>query len=146
MTAEQMWKASGLEGEYEAWSFGDDPDGLAGLVSRGIKTATCSAAQLYEIDGEKLPEAGEYSVILDSRDNAVCVIRTVRVYTIPFRDADARHAFMEGEGDRSLEYWRKVHRNFFTRELESAGLSFCENTPVVCEEFVKVFPKDQKRI
>ena len=43
MTAEEMWKKSGLTGEYEAWSFGDDADELARLVKEGIKTATCSA-------------------------------------------------------------------------------------------------------
>ena len=35
MTAEEMWKESGLTGEYEAWSFGDDADVLAGLVKDG---------------------------------------------------------------------------------------------------------------
>ncbi|WP_406946736.1 ASCH domain-containing protein [Lactiplantibacillus plantarum] len=23
------------------------------------------------------------------------------------------HAYLEGEGNRSLEYWRKVHKDFF---------------------------------
>ena len=32
MTAEEMWKASGLTGEYEAWSFGEVPDKLASSV------------------------------------------------------------------------------------------------------------------
>ena len=37
MTAEQMWRdftdARGpVEADYEAWAFGGDPDGLAGLV------------------------------------------------------------------------------------------------------------------
>ena len=47
MTAEELWKSSGLEGTYEAWAFGEAPDKLADLVVRGIKTATCSAYDLY---------------------------------------------------------------------------------------------------
>ena len=43
MTAKEMWKESGLAGEYEAWAFGEAPDQLALLVKDGIKTATCSA-------------------------------------------------------------------------------------------------------
>ena len=43
MTAEELWKSSGLTGTYEAWPFGEAPDKLAGLVAQGIKTATCSA-------------------------------------------------------------------------------------------------------
>ncbi len=53
MTAEEMWKESGLTGEYETWSFGDDADALAGLVKDGIKTATCSARCYYEMEGDR---------------------------------------------------------------------------------------------
>ena len=72
MTADEMWRSSGLRGEYEAWAFGDAPDELAALVLSGRKTATASAYPVYEAEGEPLPKAGEYSVILDSGDNAVC--------------------------------------------------------------------------
>ena len=140
MTAVEMWKQSGLAGEYDAWSFGDDADGLAALVRGGIKTATCSAYDLYEAEGEDLPQAGDTSVILDSRDEAVCIIRTTRVYIVPFDEVSAEHAFREGEGDRSLEYWRKVHEAFFKEELTSAGLEFSGNSRVVCEEFEVVYP------
>ena len=140
MTAQEMWKQSGLAGEYDAWSFGDDADGLAALVRAGIKTATCSAYDLYEAEGEDLPQAGDTSVILDSRDEAVCIIRTTRVYIVPFDEVSAEHAFREGEGDRSLEYWRKVHEVFFKEELASAGLEFSGNSKVVCEEFEAVYP------
>ena len=140
MTAVEMWKQSGLAGEYDAWSFGDDADGLAALVRGGTKTATCSAYDLYEAEGEDLPKAGDTSVILDSRDEAVCIIRTTRVYIVPFDEVSAEHAFREGEGDRSLEYWRKVHEVFFKEELASAGLEFSGDSRVVCEEFEVVYP------
>ena len=140
MTAEEMWKQSGLAGEYDAWSFGDDTDGLAALVRAGVKTATSSAYDLYEAEGEDLPQAGDTSVILDSRDDAVCIIRTTRVYTVPFDKVTAEHAFREGEGGRSLEYWRQVHEAFFQEELASAGLEFSGDSRVVCEEFEVVYP------
>ena len=139
MDAATLWAAFGAAGDYEAWSFGGDPDGLAALVLAGKKTATASAFPLYEAEGEPLPRAGEYSVILDSRDQALCVIRTTRVFVVPFRDVDRRQAWKEGEGDRSPEYWRQVHRDFFTRELAEAGLPFSEDMPVVCEEFELVY-------
>ena len=53
MTAEEMWNQSGLTGEYDAWSFGDDADTLARLVKDGIKTATCSAYCFYELEEEE---------------------------------------------------------------------------------------------
>lgn len=146
MTAKQMWAAfaarKGLEGApCDAWSFGGDPDGLAALVLAGVKTATASAYPLYAPAGEPLPEAGEYSVILDGRGEAVCVILTDRVAVVPFREVGADHARREGEGDLSLAHWRRVHEAFFRDELARAGLRFTPDMPVVCEEFRRVWPE-----
>ncbi|MGM9550247.1 MAG: ASCH domain-containing protein [Faecousia sp.] len=144
MNAQEMWnrccEKEKITGHYEAWQFGGAPDELAELVLNGIKTATASAYPLYALEGEALPKAGEYSVILNTRDEAVCVIRTTKVSLIPFREVSEEHAFREGEGDRSLSYWRQVHRDFFTREMMDAGLAFDEDMPVVCEEFLLVYP------
>lgn len=145
MTHQELWTAykavnPDAGDEYGAWAYGDDPDTLAELTRKGIKTATASAGPLYELEGEPLPQAGEYSVILDSRDEAVCVIRTTRVYTTPFCEVTAEHARKEGEGDRSLAYWRQAHEDFFRTELAGAGLEFTPDMPVVCEEFEVAYP------
>ena len=142
MTAQEMWNASGIQADYEAWAFGDDPDTLAELVRTGVKTATASAYPFYELEGEDLPKAGEYSVILNTKDEAVCIIRTTRVYVTPYREVTAEQAWKEGEGDRSLDYWRRIHEAFFRKELEEAGLTFTEDMGVVCEEFEVVYPKE----
>lgn len=139
MTAEELWKRSGLSGEYEAWAFGGAPDKLAALVKSGIKTATCSALILYELENEPIPKQGDYSVILDSADNAVCIIRTNKVYIESFDCVSEEHAFKEGEGDRSLEYWRRVHIDFFTEEFSARKLVFDETINLVCEEFEVVY-------
>ena len=117
-----MWRAfaaaRGVEGaRYDVWAFGGDPDGLARLALDGGKTATSSAHPLYALGDDPLPEAGEYSVILDGRGEAVCVIRTERAY------------------------WRRVHEAFFTEAPAQAGLRFTPDMPVVCEEFRRVWPE-----
>ena len=147
MTHQEMWAAyrvtnPGAGEDYEAWAYGDDPDTLAELTRRGIKTATASAGVWYETGEEPMPKAGEYSVVLNSREEAVCVIRTTRVYTVPFDQVSAEQAWREGEGDRSLACWRKVHEDFFRAELEEAGVEFSPSMPVVCEEFEVVYPLD----
>ncbi len=139
MTAEELWKESGLTGTYEAWAFGENPDKLAELVVQGIKTATCSAYDMYQIMDEPIPRAGDYSVILDSNEDAVCIIKTTKVYVTEFNKVSEKHAFREGEGDRSLGYWRKVHISFLTNELASVHRDFDENVKVVCEEFELVY-------
>ena len=71
MTAEELWKKSGLTGNYDAWAFGEDADRLAELVKKGIKTATSSLLCFYELEGEELPGTGQYNIILDSQNQAV---------------------------------------------------------------------------
>lgn len=147
MTAQQMWaeyiqmhpEAAGEE--MDAWCYGSDAaDELAELTARGIKTATASAYPIYAMEGEELPKAGTYSVILRTDETAVCIIRTSRVYVVPFREVSPEHAWREGEGDRSLAYWRKVHEEFFTWDMDQAGSAFSEDMDVVCEEFSVVYP------
>ena len=144
MNPKDMWenfcKNNHLSNEvYEVWAFGGEPDKLAELVKRGIKTATSSLYALYELEKELLPKEGSYSVIMDSREEAKCIIKTTRVYVIPFNQVSDTHAYREGEGDRSLAYWRKIHKEFFTDCLREVGLSFSEAMDVVCEEFEIVY-------
>ena len=81
MTHQELWAAYRAVNpdageDYEPWAYGADPDTLARLTLEGVKTATASAGVWYERGEEPIPRPGEYSVILDSRDQAVCVIRT----------------------------------------------------------------------
>ena len=148
MNAETMWQcyceSTGVTAEYDAWCFGDDADTLAQLVLAGTKTATSSAHVFYELEEEPLPEPGQYSVVLDSRDEAVCVIRTDSVRILPYCQVDERFAFLEGEGDRTLSYWRRVHKAFFTQEMEGINRAFSEDMLLVLEEFTCVYPVADK--
>ncbi|OPF51412.1 RNA-binding protein [Clostridium baratii] len=144
MNAEQMWSEykkinNNIKDEYEAWAFGVDANLLADLVLRGEKTATASAYPLYEIENEPLPKIGEYNIILDCEENAICIIETTKVYVVKFKDISNEHAFKEGEGDKSLSYWRKCHEEFFTMCMAEVGKAFDEDMKVVCEEFKVVF-------
>ena len=112
---------------------------LADLVLRGEKAATASAYSLYEIENEPLPNVGEYNIILYSENKAICVIQTTKVYIEEFRKISKEHAFKEGEGDKSLSYWRKCHKDFFTMCMAEVDKEFSEDMKVVCEEFKVVF-------
>lgn len=147
MTPKEMWMAykkinPEISDEIDAWAFGVSADDLANLVVCGEKTATASAYELYKLENEPLPQAGSFDVILDSQDRAVCIIEITKVSVLPFNQVSADHAFKEGEGDKSLTYWQRVHQEFFTKCLAEAGLEFSSETGVVLEEFRKVYPLD----
>jgi hypothetical protein len=80
---------------------------------------------LYIEENEPMPCVNEYSVILNSKDEAVCIIQTTKVKVVPFDQVSADHAYKEGEGDKSLDYWRTVHKDFFTAELAAVGIGMC---------------------
>lgn len=122
---------------YSAWSFGyneKEADELAALVAKGKKTATTSAYELYN-KGEELPQVGEYNIILNGHGEPCCITQTKVVEIIKFDLVSQEHAYHEGEGDRSLQYWREVHVDFFKREYAAAGKLFTEKIPCVCEVF-----------
>ncbi|MHB1315416.1 MAG: ASCH domain-containing protein [Christensenellales bacterium] len=112
---------------------------LADLVKKGIKRATASNAWVYEANKEPLPQAGDFNIITDFHQQPQCIVKTTKVEICAFRDVPAEFAFMEGEGDRSLSYWRKCHEAFFSRECKGIGREFHEELPVVLEQFEVVF-------
>ena len=146
MTADQMWRlyadSHHIDASYEAWKFcggGEVGDQLAKLVLEGTKTATASSFIAYKTEGEEVPQAGCFSVILFDNGEAACIIRATCVSVVPFNMVSARHAYLEGEGDRSLAYWRNVHREAFTPDYKDAGLDFDEDGLCVLEEFEVVY-------
>lgn len=80
MNAQELWNEykqinPSIGDDIDAWQFGAQPDLLAKLVLDGTKTATASAYDLYAVDNDPLPEVGSYDVVLDSKDQAVCIIQ-----------------------------------------------------------------------
>ncbi len=151
---EKMWEEFLLnKTEYigrelsESYYFCDnkeDADELANLVVSGIKTANTSLYELYELEDEEesIPREGELSIITDFSGNALAVIENISVRIIPFNKVSEEFAYKEGEGDRTLSYWRKVHRDFFTKELEKYSKEFNEDMLVVLEEFKVVYKRE----
>ncbi len=127
---------------YDVWQFlggAKGCDRLASLVLAGIKTATSSIYETFELDDMKVPEAGDYSIVLDSEEVPLFIIKDTNVEIKKFGEIDAEFAFKEGEGDQSLEYWRRVHEKYFSQICEEYGIEFNEDTLVLCEEFELVF-------
>jgi uncharacterized protein YhfF len=127
----------------DVWYFADNEetaDELAGLVMAGIKTATCSSLWVCEAENEAPPKVGDLSIVTNWAGDPLCIIETTEIQIRPFDEVDEQFAYEEGEGDRTLAYWRRVHVEFFTRELAEIGMKPTETMPLVCERFRKVFP------
>ncbi|QFG00921.1 ASCH domain-containing protein [Psychrobacillus glaciei] len=130
-----FWKDKEMPTSISAWQFGGSPDVLAQLVVDKVKTATCSGRVFYELEKEPLPKVDDYSIVLNSKDEPVCIIRTSEVTITPMNKVSEAFAYAEGEGDRSYDYWKKVHVQFFTEALREVDLEFSEDMLLVCERF-----------
>ena len=136
-------EASPTHGEqYVAEAWGDSPrlaDELGALILDGTKTATCSALWEYEAEGSALPEVGSKTIVLDGNGDPLCIVETTGVEVEPYDEVDAGFAYEEGEGDRSLEYWRDAHWRFFSRTLPPIGRRPTPDMPLVCERFRVIY-------
>lgn len=84
-----------------------DADLCADLVCKEIKRATTHSLKGIQLRNEALPKIGDFYVVTDWEGNAKCVIRTTAVKLLPFFSIREEHARLEGEGDKSLEHWKK---------------------------------------
>lgn len=147
LSVKEMWKNYLLRiGEsiddtdkgYESWSFCDnklDANELSDLVKSGVKCATTSLFLCYEVENEPIPKVGDLSIVTDWEGMAQSVIEIIKVEVISFNDVTREFAYKEGEGDRSLSHWRRVHIDFFSRVTADLHKEFNQEMLVVCEEF-----------
>ena len=127
-----------------AWSFGDSPklaDELLKLVLAGRKTGTATLVIELEKEGEKMPEVGDYNIILDGRGKPAAIIKTTSVEIKPFNKVEETYAYSEGEDDRTLESWKREHWKYWTRKSQKLGFTMKEDLPVICENFELIYPK-----
>lgn len=127
---------------YIAEPFGDNPalaDELGSLVLSGRKSATCSAMWNYQAEGEPITKVGTLWMVLNGRNEPMCIVETIEVTICAFNEVDANFARAEGEDDLSLESWREGHKRFFTRTLAPIGRNFSEDMPLICERFRVIY-------
>ena len=60
----------------------------------------------------------------DGAGHSRAVIETIELTQRRFPEVDAAFAYDEGEGDRTLSYWRKAHETYFTRLGQFAPTCF----------------------
>ena len=113
---------------------------LLRLVLIGQKQATSSSLLAYQIEGDRIPEPGDLSIVTDWDGVPRCVIETTNVTILPFKDITYDICRREGEDD-SLESWRKGHIGFFTSEGKELGYTFTEDMPVIFEDFRVIYKR-----
>jgi len=107
----------------------------AQLILKGEKQASCSMEYWYSHEGETMPVVGHLQVVTDWNGDPVCIVELTSVSLCPYNQVTAEFAAAEGEGDKTLAWWREAHWNFFSRECEDLKVTPSEDMMLVLERF-----------
>lgn len=132
-----------LNTSYTSWYFDDNEKSaneLVELVLNGEKKGTSSLNKLYE-SGEEKPKVNDYSIITNFYGEAKCIIKTMEIKKLPFDEVTEEMAYLEGEGNKTLDYWKRVHRNCFNGYSSSVQKTFNDKDLVIYEYFEVVYKK-----
>ena len=114
-------------------------DELIELYLCGKKRAGSSIVEDFTSAGDPLPAVGDYWILLDSHKKPVLLLKTVRTVINRFKSVPLEIALAEGEGDLSLEYWKRVHAELYTPHLKQWGLSNLDEAHVITEFFEIIY-------
>jgi 5-formyltetrahydrofolate cyclo-ligase len=114
-------------------------DELLALYLSGKKSAGSSVMEDFLTAGDPLPQVGNYWIYLNSSGDPSCILRTEKVVMNKFKDVPVEIAIAEGEGDLSLEYWRRVHSELYSPCLVEWGVKSMDEATMVTEFFKIVF-------
>lgn len=111
----------------------------ADLIMRGEKHASCSMKHWYSYEGEAMPEVGHLQVVTNWDGKPLCIIEITSVTECQYCDVSAEFAAAEGEGDKTLAWWREAHWAFFSAECEELDIEPTEDMLLVLERFKVVY-------
>ena len=119
---------------------GPERDRLVEAILNGRKTATTSLMAEFIHDHEPLPSSGRRTLLLNSDDRPIAILRYASVSVTRLGLVTLQHVLNEGEDYKSLPEWREAHESFWTSEnmrqaLDDPDFTVDDQTLVVLETF-----------
>jgi len=111
---------------------------LLSLVLSGRKTAIFTSYSTFAIDGEPLPLAGELYLVVNKKNEPICVIEFDNVQIVPYNEVTWQMSSLEGE-DENLEAWREKQREYLEDEGAVVGFEFTPDIKLVFQTFRVVY-------
>ena len=95
---------------------GPERDRLVEATLDGRKVATTSLMAEFIHDHEALPFSGRRTILVNSDDQPLAVLRYTSVSVTRLGLVTLQHVVEEGEGYKSLTEWREANESFWTSE------------------------------
>jgi uncharacterized protein YhfF len=131
---------------YVIDEFADTPEAateVGKLAQAGIKTTSSSLLWGLEHLGLPIPKVGDIELIVDGEGEPLCIIELTEVWIKPFNTATEHFAYEYGEGERTLEAWRRDNWEFHSRWCLEIGREPSETMPIVFQRFRLLYPKHE---
>ena len=138
LTEEERKKYNSFSADYFC-SDEENASICAALILCGKKTATCSMKYWYESGLEFMPKENHLQVVTNWNGKPTSIIEIIDVSECKFSDVSPEFAIAEGEGNKSLEWWREAHWKFFSKECSDQGLEPSKDMMLVLEKFKVVY-------
>ena len=116
-----------------------DADECAELVVRKIKQATSPSVWWFKKNNEPFPKIGDLAIVTNWNGVPKAIIRTTKVEIVKFKNITSEYAQVEGEGDQTLNYWKKTHWDYYTNEMKEFNEYPSEEMEIVCEYFETIW-------
>lgn len=140
-SAQKLWKAFAAGNDellaypYQLWRF---PKGET--IQKVLNGQICGESFLlpmFELNRQRLPEAGQYNVVCDSANRAVCVVRTTGIFRSCYGDVAGNLASIEGYA--SSKEWQTAKGPKFERICKDLKIPFSDDLQILFEKFEIVF-------
>jgi uncharacterized protein YhfF len=108
----------------------------AALILSGTKTLTSSP--FWDYPNGKVPFVSAVSVLLDGAQRPRGIVETTRVEIMPFAAITEGMARAYGEGERTVEWWRRVMGGYYRASAARHNIALTDDTLLIWEWFVVV--------
>ncbi|MGM9971618.1 MAG: ASCH domain-containing protein [Anaeroplasmataceae bacterium] len=139
MTYLDMWSQFLTNNQIEDVDYGVfqyDKEDLEKLMSGKIK-AEISPYEVIRVNDYAIPFVGDYNIVIDDSDNAICVIKTTKVSIVPFNDIKEVDAIKLGFD--GLKEFRNIYKDILTSELKEININYQDEALCVIEEFEIIY-------
>ena len=116
-----------------------DADACAILTVQGIKQATSPSLWWYKQFNMPKTKVGDLDIITNFQCQPKAIIQFTKIEHLKFKDITAEYASIEGEGDKSLDYWKKVHWDYYAEEMKPFDERPSEDMVIVCQHFKTIW-------
>lgn len=97
-----------------------------------MKDLDMSKLEVWKFAGKKQDCDNLFNLVKIRQKTA---IKTTKFEVKKFCEVSEEFAYKEGEGDRSLKYWKRIYEDFFKKRCKAKNIKFDNNILIVCEEF-----------